>query len=95
MDELVIKMDVDAQTRSKIKDTIKGVVITGIDQTSNAADRRLTPGTVVVKLGEELVSTPADIEGRIEQLKKSGKKSVLLLLATPDGDTNFVALPLN
>jgi len=49
----------------------------------------------VVKLGEEIVSTPADIEGRIEQLKKSGKKSVLLLLATPDGDTNFVALPLN
>ena len=85
----------ELRKRYKIKDSIKGVVITGIDQSSNAADRRLTPGTVVVKLGEEIVSTPADIEGRIEQLKKSGKKSVLLLLATPDGDTNFVALPLN
>jgi hypothetical protein len=30
----------------------------------------------------------------VEQLKKAGKQTALLLVATPDGDTQFVAVPL-
>jgi serine protease Do len=32
---------------------------------------------------------------KIDALKKDGKKSVLLLIANAQGDTRFVALPLD
>ncbi|MGE0038775.1 MAG: Do family serine endopeptidase, partial [Xanthobacteraceae bacterium] len=38
----------DLRKRYKIKDTVKGVVITGIDANSPAADKRLSPGDVIV-----------------------------------------------
>ncbi len=92
--ELSILTD-ELRKRYKIKDSVKGVVITGVDQSSIAADKRLAAGSVVVNIEQELVSTPADLQARVEQYKKAGKKSVLLLVATAEGDMIFVALPLN
>jgi hypothetical protein len=34
------------------------------------------------------------LQARVEKLKKDGKKSVVLLVVTPDGDPTFVALGL-
>ncbi len=82
----------DLRSRYKIKDSVKGVVITGVDGTSDAADKRLSAGDVIVEVAQEAVSSAADIKKRVEQLKKDGKKSVLLLVANGDGELRFVAL---
>jgi serine protease Do len=82
----------DLRTRYKIKDSVKGVIITGVDGTSDAADKRLSAGDVIVEVAQEAVSNAADIKKRIDQLKKDGKKSVLLLVANGDGELRFVAL---
>jgi serine protease Do len=37
----------DLRKRYKIKDSVKGIVITGIDANSPAADKRLSPGDVI------------------------------------------------
>ena len=84
----------ELRTRFKIKDSVKGVVITGVDAGSVAAEKQLTPGSVIVAIEQEQVSQPADVLNRVEQLKKSGKKSALLLVATANGDMLFVALSL-
>ena len=82
----------DLRTRYKIKDSVKGVVITGVDGTSDAAEKRLSAGDVIVEVAQEAVGSAADIKKRVEQLKKDGKKSVLLLVANGDGELRFVAL---
>jgi serine protease Do len=82
----------DLRSRYKIKDSVKGVVITNVDGTSDAAEKRLAPGEVIVEVAQEAVSSAADIKKRVEQLKKDGKKSVLLLVANADGELRFVAL---
>jgi serine protease Do len=84
----------DLRGRYKIKDTVKGVVITGVDGASDAADKRLSAGDVIVEVAQEAVANAADIKKRVEQLKKDGKKSVLLLLSNADGELRFVALSL-
>ena len=84
----------DLRTRYKIKDTVKGVVITSVDATSDAADKRLSAGDVIVEVAQEAVSNGADIKKRIDQLKKDGKKSALLLVSNGDGELRFVALSL-
>jgi serine protease Do len=82
----------DLRSRYKIKDSVKGVLITGVDGTSDAADKRLSAGDVIVEVAQEAVSNAADIKKRVEQLKKDGKKSVLLLVSNADGELRFVAL---
>jgi serine protease Do len=82
----------DLRTRYKIKDSVKGVVITGVDGTSDAAEKRLSAGDVIVEVAQEAVANAADIKKRVDQLKKDGKKSVLLLVSNADGELRFVAL---
>jgi serine protease Do len=82
----------DLRTKYKIKDSVKGVLITGVDGTSDAAEKRLSAGDVIVEVAQEAVASAADIKKRLEQLKKDGKKSVLLLVSNADGELRFVAL---
>jgi serine protease Do len=80
--------------KHNIKDKVKGVVITGVDADSPAAEKRLQPGMVIAEVQQQPVSTAADLQKRIEQLKKEGKKAVVLLVVSPDGDPSFVAIGL-
>jgi serine protease Do len=82
----------DLRTRYKIKDSVKGVVITNVDSASDAAEKRLSAGEVIVEVAQEAVSNAADVKKRVEQLKKDGKKSILLLVSNPEGELRFVAL---
>ncbi len=65
----------DLRRRFKIKDTVKGVVITSVDRNSAAADKGLKAGQVIVEVGQEPVSAPADLQKRVDALKKDNKKS--------------------
>ncbi|MEN3931349.1 DegQ family serine endoprotease [Microvirga sp. W0021] len=87
-------LNVELRARYNIKDDVKGVLITQISDDSVAADKPIRPGDIIVEVGQEAVSSPADVGKRIEAVKKSGKKSVLLLLANGQGEVRFVALPL-
>ena len=82
----------DLRTRYKIKDSVKGVIITSVDGTSDAAEKRLSAGEVIVEVAQEAVSNAADVKKRVDQLKKDGKKSILLLVSNADGELRFVAL---
>jgi serine protease Do len=82
----------DLRTKYKIKDSVKGVIITGVDGTSDAAEKRLSAGDVIVEVAQEAVTNAADVKKRVDQVKKDGKKSVLLLVANGEGELRFVAL---
>src|SRR6202047_2608291 len=84
----------DLRRRYKIKDSVKGIVITGIDATSPAADKRLSPGDVIVEIAQEAVGNTDDFQAKIDKLKKDGRKSALLLVAGADGELRFVAISL-
>ena len=84
----------DLRKKHKIKDKVKGVVITGVDPNSPAAEKRLTPGMVIAEVQQQPVANAAELQQRIEKLKKDGKKAVVLLVVSPDGDPSFVALSL-
>jgi serine protease Do len=87
-------MSDDLRKRYKIKDGVKGVVITGIDANSPAADKRLSPGDVIVEIAQEAVASADDLQAKIDKLKKDGRKSALILVAGADGELRFVALSL-
>src|SRR5512138_3170086 len=82
----------DLRTKYKIKESVKGVIVTGVDGNSDAAEKRLSAGDVIVEVAQEAVTNAADIKKRVDQLKKDGKKSVLLLVSNGEGELRFVAL---
>src|ERR1700704_5866306 len=82
----------DLRTKYKIKDSVKGVIITNVDGASDAAEKRLSAGDVIVEVAQEAVANAADVKKRVDQLKKDGKKSILLLVSNADGELRFVAL---
>ncbi|RTL47916.1 MAG: Do family serine endopeptidase [Bradyrhizobiaceae bacterium] len=85
----------DLRAKYKIKDKVKGVVVVNVADNSDAADKRLSAGDVIVEVAQEAVSTAADVKKRVDQLKKDGKKSILLLVSNGDGELRFVALSVN
>ena len=61
------------------------MVVTRVDPNSAAADKRIQPGDVIVEVGQEPVSTPADVTRRVDALKSEGRKSALLLVVERAG----------
>jgi serine protease Do len=70
---------------------VNGVVITKVDPNSDAADKGLEPGEVVVAVANKSVRTPQDIKSRITEAHAAGRKSVLVLVSGENGE-RFVAL---
>ncbi|MEI7803954.1 MAG: Do family serine endopeptidase [Hyphomicrobiales bacterium] len=84
----------ELRKRYNIKAAVKGIVITGVEANSVAAEKRLAAGNVIVELQQQPVTNAADFQTRIDKLKKEGKKSAVLLVSSADGSTQFVALSL-
>jgi serine protease Do len=84
----------ELRKRYKIKDSVKGVVITAIDRNSAAAEKRLNAGDTIVEVAQEPVGTTDDFQKKVDKLKKDGRKLALLLVANPEGELRFVTLSL-
>ena len=69
-----------------------GAIITKVDPDSDAADKGLQPGDVVLKVGSKTVRSPADFQSGVAEAKKGGRSSVLLLVQRNQGGTAFVAI---
>ncbi len=85
----------DARKTFKIKDSVKGVIVTSVEPGSPAADRGLRPGDVIEEVNHQAVEKPGDLAKAIDAAKKdNAKKPALLLVANGEGVARFVAIPL-
>ncbi|WP_334175157.1 DegQ family serine endoprotease [Pseudoxanthobacter sp.] len=85
----------ELKAKFKIADSVKGVLVTDVDPASNAAEKRVQAGDVIVEVAQEPVTSPQDVAERIAKAKKDGRKTVLLLLANPSGDLRFTAIRIS
>ena len=83
----------DVRRNYNLDDHVNGVLITRVDPESDAADKGLQPGDVVVSIGNKAVHTPQDIKSQIAGAQATGRKSVLVLIDGNSGQ-RFVALKI-
>jgi serine protease Do len=83
----------DARKTYNLDESISGVVITKVDPSSDAADKGLQPGDVVMKVGSKVVHTPQDVKDGVSEAQKGGRKSVLLLVAS-QGASRYVPIDI-
>lgn len=76
----------------------EGVVITEVDPASDAADKGLKPGDVILEVAGVAVSSPSDVADGVKKAinsAKADKDTVKVLMQVKSGDqTRFVALSL-
>jgi serine protease Do len=85
----------EARRTYNLAETVTGAVITKVDPDSDAADKGLSPGDVVLRIGNRVVKTPQDVQAGVSEAQKGGRKSVLLLVARSSGGTGFVAVDIS
>lgn len=76
-----------------ISSDVKGVAISKVEPGSDADDKGLQAGDVVVEVNQREVSKPSDVSRQVTNAKRAGRKSVLLLVQN-GGGLHFVALKL-
>jgi serine protease Do len=82
----------EAREQYKIAEDVEGVLVAAVAPGSAAEEKRIAAGDVIVEVGQEKVASPADVKERIEELKKAGRKSALLLIASKNSELSFVPL---
>ena len=79
--------------RHNLGDGVEGVVIESVAAGSPAAEKGIKPGMVIVEINQEIVSTPEDVSKRVKALVTEGTRTMVFLLARPDGG-ELVFVPL-
>lgn len=82
----------DRETYS-IAEDVQGVLVTAAEPMSEAAEKGLAAGDVIVEVNQQVVTDGKDVKDIIEKAQKAGRNSVLLLV-NREGDVRFVALRL-
>jgi serine protease Do len=83
----------EMRKRFQLKATLKGVVIIEVDAQSAGALRDLKPGDVIVEAQDEAVNSVSEILERIEKVRKSGRRQILLRIENAKGQVRSVAMP--
>ena len=71
----------------------KGLVVTDVDPDSDAADRGIQAGDVIVSINSRDVKGAKDVTTAMNDAEKAGRKAVLVQI-TRDDNSRFVALPI-
>ena len=82
-DELRAQLDLDAG--------MTGLVVTDVDELSEAYEKGLRAGDVITEAGQKKVASIADFDARIAEARNAGRKSILLLVRRA-GEPRFMAL---
>lgn len=80
--------------RFNVPNDVDGVAVLKTDPGSEATEKGIASGDVIVEINQKSVTSPKEVEEAIEKAKKS-KRSSVLLLVNREGDVRFVALKLD
>ncbi|PKP93687.1 MAG: protease [Alphaproteobacteria bacterium HGW-Alphaproteobacteria-16] len=72
----------------------KGVVVLGVDPSSDAAQKQLRRGDVITAVNRTPVTSPADLTRIVAEAKRAGNRQVLLYVTRRGGAGIFIAIEL-
>jgi serine protease Do len=86
----------DDVTRRRLNapSTLNGVLVESVAQTSDAGQKGLRRGDIIVRAGDRPVTAPSDLTAVVEEAKKAGRASVLVGVYR-QGRTTFLPLKIS
>ena len=83
----------DKRGELNLSDDAEGLLVTAVDETSEAFEKGLRAGDLITEAGQQKVTKLSDLDARIAEASEAGRKSLLLLIRRA-GEPRFVALSL-
>jgi serine protease Do len=80
--------------RGGLRGDVAGLVITDLDPNSDAAQKGLRPGYVILRVDRVAATTPQAVNQAVEAARRANKNSVVLLVRPGNGPPGFVAVQL-
>lgn len=90
----VSRLSEDQRSELNVPDGMDGLVITSVDETSEAWEKGMRAGDLITEAGQQKLTSISELEARIDEAKEAGRKSLLLLVRRA-GEPRFVALNLS
>jgi serine protease Do len=87
-------LDDELRAQLELDSDATGLVVTDVDELSEAYEKGLRAGDVITEAGQQKITSISDLEGRIAEAREAGRKSLLLLIRRA-GEPRFVALSLD
>jgi serine protease Do len=82
----------EARKAFSLEESLQGVLVTAVAPGSEAEEKSVKPGEVIVQVSQKDVNEPAEVLARIEELKSEGRRTVMLLVSGVDHKLRFVSL---
>jgi serine protease Do len=82
----------EARSKYSIDASVEGVVVEKVEQGSEAEEKGVHEGEVIVQVSQTDVSAPEQVIARLEELKAEGRRTVMLLVSGADNQLRFVSL---
>jgi serine protease Do len=83
----------DAQQQLGLGSSVKGAVVAQVTPGSKAEESGVQSGDVIVRVGNQVVTSPSDVVAKIHAAEHDKKEAVPLLVMR-DGTTYYLALQL-
>jgi serine protease Do len=72
---------------------LRGALVLAVDGSSDAGDKGMKPGDIIVRAGDSDITTPADVLAAVDHAKHAGRTSILLGIHR-DGVTRFAPIKI-
>jgi serine protease Do len=77
-----------------LPENTKGVVVTSVDPNSDASEKGIRRGYVIVSVNRQPVTTPAQVLAAVDAARKAGRTSVLLLIKAGQAPEGFIGVDI-
>ncbi len=84
----------DLARRSNLPAGTRGVAITAVDPSSDAAEKGIRPGFVILSVNQVPVASPADVAAAVAAARRANRQSVLLLVKSGTVPEAFVGIDI-
>ena len=78
-----------------LPENTRGVVITSVDPNSDASEKGIRRGDVILSVNRSAVSTPAQVLAAVDTARRAGRTSVLLLVKRGQAPEAFVGVDIS
>jgi len=82
------------RTQLKLPETVKGVVIAGINPASDAAAQQLQRGDILLQINQRPTTTPAEAAAAVDAARKAGRDTVLMLVQRGTAPPRYIGIKL-
>jgi serine protease Do len=90
----IAPLDPGARSTYSIADDVQGVLVTTVNNGSDAYDKGFQPGFVIVEVNQQKVATVEEVNELVGAAKEAGRPAVLFKVTELSGGSRFIAVKL-